>query len=735
MDILSRHLGHHIERFKAGKDGGVDGRFFTPDNNEVIIQCKHWIKSGLAKLLKSIKDTEADKVRKLSPERYLFVTSIDLSRANKTKIKEHFSPFILREDDIYGNEDINDLLSEYPDIEQKHYKLWITSTNVLRTVFNSAIIGRSKYKLEEIAEESCRYVITKSHLQAKEKLESMHSIIITGAPGVGKTMLSEQICQFYSTQNYELCFIENSLNEAEKNYDEARKQVFYFDDFLGRNFLLALNNHQDSHVINFIKRIARDSKKRFILTSRSNILNQGKRLSDLFENENIDRNEYEVSISSLSDYDKARILYNHIWFSQLEDSYVDEIYKNKRYYEIIKHKNFNPRLISFITDMHRLKGIHVENYWNYIEGMLNKPQDIWKHVFDAQLNDICKNMVIAVSIHGKAITETRLKDFFNRLVASSLFSGDIPSFDSIARLLVGALLNRTITGGNHVIYDLFNPSIADYVLLNYVDNVDYIDKLLSLLQTSQSIDNIESLFRSGQLKRDICKKLIEKQVHRFYRERAGNGITEYSLRVLALASGFIKPKNEVFDYITNVIGDILDDDDEIYPSIHLYNVILWAIDLGVVKANDRTLNALLEDWIAIGDNFDEEYEALSKIIIKSEPVGGSLTDNFKEQFFEFISDNITDDAIEADILPEIYDDEIFPIDELRDFVDEKLSEIAIDFNHLEIDKMCKCCHIDDIIQSNVKALSRDEQPYEYAKETMYGISSPREAIEDLFDRG
>ncbi len=60
----------------------------------------------------------------------------------------------MRDDDIFGNEDLNDLLSKFPDIEQKHYKLWITSTKVLKIILNAAIIGRSKAKLEDIAEES-----------------------------------------------------------------------------------------------------------------------------------------------------------------------------------------------------------------------------------------------------------------------------------------------------------------------------------------------------------------------------------------------------------------------------------------------------------------------------------------------------------------------------------------------------------------------------------------------------
>jgi len=346
-DLLSCHLSSRIERFKVGRDGGVDGRFFSSEGDEVIIQCKHWLKSGLTALIRSIENTEAEKVKKLNPKRYIFVTSLELSRANKIRIKNLLSPYILSDSDVFGNEDLNDILSKNIEVERKHYKLWISSTNVLTTILNSAIVGRSRHKLEEIIEESNRYVVTQSHIQAMNKLERIHSVIITGSPGVGKTSLADQLCQYYTAKGYEFCFIENSLNEAEDIYCEESKQVFYFDDFLGRNFLLALDSHQDSHIINFIKRIEKDKKKRFILTSRSNILNQGKRLSDLFDIKNVNRNEYELSITSLTDIDKAKILYNHIWFGDLDEGYISEIYKEKRYFQIIKHKNFNPRLISF----------------------------------------------------------------------------------------------------------------------------------------------------------------------------------------------------------------------------------------------------------------------------------------------------------------------------------------------------------------------------------------------------
>ncbi|MCK5354454.1 MAG: restriction endonuclease [Methyloprofundus sp.] len=103
IDILSCHLNTHVERFKSGRDGGVDGRCFTPNNGEVIIQCKHWVKSGLPALLRSIEKTEAAKVRKLKPKRYIFVTSLELSRENKIKMKGLLSPFVLSDSDILGS--------------------------------------------------------------------------------------------------------------------------------------------------------------------------------------------------------------------------------------------------------------------------------------------------------------------------------------------------------------------------------------------------------------------------------------------------------------------------------------------------------------------------------------------------------------------------------------------------------------------------------------------------------
>jgi hypothetical protein len=136
FEALTTHLvgvvnDVRVERFKPGKDQGVDGRFFGAKGGEVIVQAKHWEKTGVGPLLSYLERKEVAKVAKLKPARYLLVTSVPLSRADKRRIEEMFSPYIRTQADIFGNEDIQDFFRDHPDIVRQHYKLWLASSEVL----------------------------------------------------------------------------------------------------------------------------------------------------------------------------------------------------------------------------------------------------------------------------------------------------------------------------------------------------------------------------------------------------------------------------------------------------------------------------------------------------------------------------------------------------------------------------------------------------------------------------
>ncbi len=290
QDIISKHLKLNVEKFKAGKDGGVDGRFWI-GKKEGILQCKNYWKTGYHGLISKLKKEEVDKVRKLNPVRYLFITSVPLSRKNKKEIFSIFSPFIKSETDVWGEDDLNTFLSkkENQDVLEKNYKLWITSALILDILFNNAIKGRSESTLKEIESHNEKYIITANHLKGFEILEENNVIIITGEPGIGKTILANNLALYYVANGFEFCDIEESISEAENLLweKEKKKIIFYCDDFLGSNMYDAISNKRDSHIVKFIDRIKNDKSKKFILTSRTNILTKAISLSHQFQNHKI----------------------------------------------------------------------------------------------------------------------------------------------------------------------------------------------------------------------------------------------------------------------------------------------------------------------------------------------------------------------------------------------------------------------------------------------------------------
>jgi len=687
IDLLSKVERIRIERFKPGKDGGVDGRFFTDESSEVIIQCKHWERSGLSSLMRHLKLKEYKKIKALHPRRYILVTSVELSRKNKTDIRDLLSPFVLSESDIYGREDVSDLLGIYKDVEEKHYKLWITSTNVIRLLLNNAVVGRSLFKVEEINSSSSKYVCTKNHERALKKLEKLHSAIITGEPGIGKSTLADQLCLNYLADGYELCYIESSISEAEEMFKRDKKQIFYFDDFLGRNYLQALKRHEDSHVLNFMKRISKDKDKRFILTSRSTILNQGKRLSDLYRIENIDKNEYEIKIQSISNLEKAKILYNHIWFGHMGNEFIDELYTDKRYKSIVKHDNYNPRLISFVTDAHKMSGISVSNYWEYVVNTLDNPADTWGHVYDNQLDEKSRLILCLVVFNGVAIAEVDLKQSYVDLCKGDFFNlspAEESDFYSTIKLSVGAVLNRKILGlSDQVKYDLFNPAVGDYVLQRFSCDLDRIFHIFNSLTTIESLDNLKSLLESGCISNNIFLEVISRLANAHLDEKVQMKGAGYKIHLSSLISSI----DGVSDDLKRVVSHfIYRQEIHVLDSVEVCEITkinFWCVKNGLLASSGVYYDLLINNHLSFPDLVHEDFVALGALLsILGEPLIGKYSGKVREKASEYWSQNIGHDVIEHDVLGGFFDDddESEACDAVWNHVNEILYEYYVGFD-------------------------------------------------------
>src|SRR5260370_2845995 len=192
-DLLQKHLHITLESFRAGADRGIDLRYSSGLGNDLIVQCKHWADSTFASLIKKLEKNEMNKVRTLNPQRYIFATSVSLTPPRKDKIAALLHPFIKSNSDIYGRDELNNLLAQFPEVEKNTFKLWFTSTNIFEQMLNRKLNTLSRETLTKIQRDAQVYVENGSFGEALNTLERLNFCLIVGVPGIGKTMLAQML--------------------------------------------------------------------------------------------------------------------------------------------------------------------------------------------------------------------------------------------------------------------------------------------------------------------------------------------------------------------------------------------------------------------------------------------------------------------------------------------------------------------------------------------------------------
>lgn len=733
-DLLSEEYGVLVERFKLGRDAGVDGRWFATDGREVVLQCKHWHRSGYTALLHSLVKDERPKLDRLKPGRYILATSVPLSRRNKDEISRVFAPY-LNVSDILGSEDLNYLLTRHRKVEERNYKLWLSSINALGFLLNNAIIGRSQSELAMFRQGATLYVQTEDYERAWKHLNDRKILILTGEPGIGKTTLARQLVLDYVRLGFSFAVIEESISEAEAIYDEDAKQIFYFDDFLGRTFLEALKAKQDSHITNFAHRVAKDPNKRFILTSRTNILNQGVVLSDLFGNAQFLKSTYELRIGSLTRMDRARILYNHIWHSSLETEYIDELYSEKRYHQVINHPNFNPRLIAFVLDSDKLADVDPEEYWHYIERTLNNPEDVWTHFFSAQLSQECRDLVFLTVLNGRTISEESLRSAFSALPPRDKeHAGAVHhAFNKAIRHASGSVLDRQIGSlTQEVSYSLFNPSIADYVL-RHLSGTQLWGYYYPHIRTLNALGQLQQLRHASFFGVDkynqVLRALADVDVRRL------GPPDNYSLELAALIVFDKRLSGAYRDWLRVWIVDPELNVVAAQPAAYIRVLLGWrhfASKGEMVEQAPTIFNALFKAYIPI-----DEPKLLKMLLAEFSTLKlDDLYEFLRTQILSGWGDQVADIVRDNNVLADYHDHEdTWSAEEtLAVFMRDSLLGTGIELTSAELRELCDNISIESIIDHNIEVASREDWEADSWRDQRITEREDISAVDDLFER-
>lgn len=706
-DLLQKELNITFESFTEGKDSGVDFRY-SDGTNLIILQSKRFTKDNFSSLETELKK-EVSKVKALNPTRYILMTSFGLTPLNEQTILALFSPYMHSTTDIYGKNDINNLLGKFEDIERKHYKLWFDSTSILSHLLHSGSYNKSSDKLQKIKDKLKIYVLNESYNNAIDILNQNNYCVISGVPGIGKTTLADILSFQYIQQEFEFLFISNNISEAWELLKKDTKQLFYFDDFLGRNFLEdRLEKNEDDSLISFIEYIKKDKSKKFILTTREYILNQAKHTYKKLDNGDLELAKCTLDLGNYTKLIKAKIFYNHLFYSDLNFEYIDAILKNKTYKTIIEHRNYNPRLIEFITKKNIEQLSSSDEYPNFLINKFNYPESIWKEAFE-KLSNSAKCVLYVLSISSDEILFNELNQAYNKFYKNMAkeynFSITPLDFDSAIKELDNNFVKINMDDDRQSIISFHNPSIRDFLitLINLNNSIKeiLIDNLIFFNQIFYAFKNqnkkTEYIFDKHKvdINNDLEKKLAIKSIELM------KDIKTTSIKITYAANNkkVMKPNIPNISAQLWMLHNRFTSNDEIQSFIkntleglNLKKVFITSgrdkpslitlIDKYNIKSKEKTIFELLDYVKDNNIDYDEDIECL--LYCKDTIIGFDVYYKENENYFINCIENYVDSAAQA--IDQYYDG-AETINILSKF--NEIFSCNIDYEHLheKVDEM------------------------------------------------
>lgn len=510
-DLLQKHLKVFMESFKSGRDEGIDLRYSITRNNKSIVQCKHYAESGMKELRKVLKE-EVIKLNKIKPVKYILATSVNLSPKYKDEIIKILHPYCKSADDIYGCAELNNLLNLHKDIEKAHYKLWLTSVNVLERIIHSKIYKESEIGVEQLQSKMRLYVQNKSYSEAHKIMSDHNYCIISGVPGIGKTFLADVLLADYIRHDYEPFIISQNISEAFGVLKADTAQVFYYDDFLGQTGLDdKLDKNEDKSLLRLIEHAKNSTNIKLILTTREYILQAAKMLYERLGKDEFTYGKCIIELDKYTRENRSKILYNHLYFSSMPKEILDQIGDNNVVLRIIDHENYSPRIIESMCKAHVYTKSTPTDFAMKFLSVLDNPTLLWSHAFENQIAYTSKCILcVLASIRG-AIRINDLEEAFweyikvAKLKYSATVSAD--SFTKGIKELDGSFI-RTERRDKTTFVGFHNPSILDFIESHLSNNKPMISDLLAASVFYEQFITLNRLYDKKISESKVAQELV-----------------------------------------------------------------------------------------------------------------------------------------------------------------------------------------------------------------------------------
>lgn len=399
-DLLSAHDGITYSTYRVGADGGVDLQAHT-EAGVVIAQCKHTPDASKATLVR-VARAEREKIARLSrrPIRYVFVTSADISPRDEQEVAEALD-FVADAVEVHGRGWLNAVLSEHQHLERRHFKLWLSSTEAISEMLRGGVFLRGESRVRRIQRNYLRFVHHDICTQAEAVLSSSGCVLLTGAPGAGKTAIAEYLLLQWWHRGYRIIVDPRDVDRWWEWVEDDTPTVFFFDDTWGQTrYGDHTSRHYDSDVYEFIetileKRQGGTQSKLLIMTSRIQVLHDTVRLSDASRRALELVAECRVGIKGLSAEVRSRILFNHVLHGVTDNETRRKLAQGGWWRDIVRHRNYSPRIVELIIARNGHAGS--EALVADLLRSLNNPLEIWGSSFKA-LPDYDQQLLLTLAV-------------------------------------------------------------------------------------------------------------------------------------------------------------------------------------------------------------------------------------------------------------------------------------------------------------------------------------------------
>ncbi len=752
-DIMEKKLSTKLHRFAKGKDGGVD-LCDSRKSLKYMIQVKHYINSKYSDLRTTLKE-EIEKVEREKPKNYYVCCSIELLPQHRREILSFFPTYMKDTSFILDKTDIDDFLSkeENKEIVEKNYKLWLCSTNVLSLVQNQNVFIDCYEILNDIEKYSKLFVTTNAYYECRNKLIDKNIIIIIGDPGVGKSTISKMLLLFFANEKYNVRYVsDNNIKDIKNvlNREPTQKEIILLDDFLGQHYL-KLNEKQPNELNALISYIERNPNKKIIMNSRITIINKAHsssidfaKLIDEYEVDN-----YLIDLNKMSELEKAEILYNHIYFNELPIEYFLKIKENKNYASIIKHKNFNPRIIEHITKEKNYLSVTPENYIKYIFEKLNNPDSVWDDEYRNSLEETDRILMNTLySLTNTKIEISILQKAFNKRLVSLSPGTTLNIFEEVIKKLTNSLIKIIVEKDKQYI-SVVNPSVNDYLSkliegneveqITIIENAYYIEQLKKLKQNK---NKITEFFNSSQI---IKLFSVDNKVEYGYLDLLIECEIKNSNLFQQVQSIFSKLCSECYCGYGDTIVELIEKNYVAYYKLQAF--IISNLE-NVTKHFLFGNLVFLYNWHKSINNNIKDSD--NKIYIGSfaQAIQDTVMDSINEEIQEIVDNEMNNFPLEIDIPDEIsidelkgvYIDEYYPsvkevvTNEINNKLKEMISQAPININatNIDFDYIFYNINIDDAIKSHVDNEETDARIQQYVDD--YEFHEPVPSDWDIIDK-